>query len=255
MSSISAIIIAKNEENMIADCIDSVSFCDETVVIDNGSTDKTPEIAKRMRAKVYFINEVNFAALRNIGASKAKNPWIIYIDADERVSTSLRENIEEAIKKSEKKVAGYRVMRKNYYFGKHEWPQIEKLERLFVKKHLKRWYGDLHETAEVSGKMEDLRGGYLLHYTHRDLSSMLRKTIEWSKVEAKLRFDSNHPVITWWRFPRVMLTAFFDSYIRQKGYKAGTVGVIESMYQSFSIFITYARLWEMQRSSDDPIHE
>ena len=89
--------------------------------------------------------------------------------------------------------------------------------------------------------------GYLLHYTHRDLKSMVEKTMEWSKVEAELRYKSGHPKITWWRFPRVMLTAFFDSYIRQGGWKAGAVGLIESMYQSFSIFVTYARLWEMQQ--------
>jgi len=76
---------------------------------------------------------------------------------------------------------------------------------------------------------------------------MLEKTISWSEVEAQLRYDSSHPKMTWWRFPRVMFRAFADSYIRQKGWKAGTAGVVESMYQSFSMFITYARLWEMQQ--------
>lgn len=249
MSKISAVIIARNEENTIADCIESVSFCDEIIVIDNDSTDKTADVAKNMRAKVYLVNEKSFAKLRNIGALRAKAVWILYIDADERVSTTLKENIQEIINKSKIEASGYRIMRKNYYFGKHEWPYIEKLERLFIKKHLKKWYGDLHETPETTGKIKDITEGYLFHYTHRDLSSMLRKTIEWSKVEARLRFDSNHPKVTWWRFPRVMLTAFYDSYIKQKGYKAGAVGIVESMYQAFSMFITYARLWEMQQNN------
>ncbi len=75
---------------------------------------------------------------------------------------------------------------------------------------------------------------------------MVNKTNTWSDTEAKLRLEAKHPQITWWRFPRVMTTAFVDSFFRQKGYKAGTAGIIESIYQSFSMFITYAKLWEMQ---------
>ena len=247
MNKISAVILAKNEENMIADCIESVSFCDEIIVIDNDSNDMTADIAKSMNAKVYLVNELSFAFLRNFGLSKVKNEWILYVDADERVSTILRESILNIIKVSAKTIAGYRLKRKNYYFGKNEWPQIEKLERLFVKKYLKNWRGELHETPEVDGQIKNIDEGFLLHYTHRDLTSMLKKTIEWSRIEAKLRFDSHHPKVTWWRIPRVMLTAFYNSYINQKGYKAGTVGIIESTYQAFSMFVTYARLWEMQQ--------
>ena len=79
---------------------------------------------------------------------------------------------------------------------------------------------------------------------------MVNKTLEWSKIEAELRFNSNHPKMVWWRFPRVMTTAFLNSYVKQGGYKVGTVGIIESVYQSFSMFITYARLWEMQKKRD-----
>ena len=88
-----------------------------------------------------------------------------------------------------------------------------------------------------------------MHYTHRDLESMVNKTAAWSSIEAAQRYKQNHPKISWWRFPRVMLTAFFNSYIIQGGYKAKTVGIIESVYQAFSIFITYAKLWEMQKQS------
>ena len=79
---------------------------------------------------------------------------------------------------------------------------------------------------------------------------MVNKTLEWSTIEAKLRFKSNHPKMTWWRFPRVMIPAIFNSYVKQKGYKAGTVGIVESFYQAFSMFITYAKLWEMQVKSE-----
>jgi glycosyltransferase involved in cell wall biosynthesis len=249
MSKLSAIIIVKNGEELIADCLDSLSFCDEIIVVDDNSTDKTADIARLMKAKVFETGNNNalqsFAEKRNFGLKKAKNKWVIYVDVDERVSPELQKNIEEVVEKKESNYAAYRIQRKNFYFGNHEWPFIEKLERVFEKDKLKEWYGELHETAKVEGQIGDI-DGFLLHYTHRDLTSMVEKTITWSQTETQLRINANHPQMTWWRFPRVMTTAFLNSYIKQKGYKAGTAGLVESIYQSFSIFITYARLWEMQ---------
>ncbi|MBI5123511.1 glycosyltransferase family 2 protein [Candidatus Roizmanbacteria bacterium] len=244
MINLSAIILTKNAEDMIADCLDSVSFCDEIIVIDDGSTDRTTEIAKLQGVKVFSIISRSFSERRNYGLKKAKNKWILYIDADERISSELKENIKKTIGENSE-FSAYRLQRKNFYFGTYEWPYIEKLERLFKKNALKEWHGQLHETAQVNGEIGDL-DGYLLHYTHRDLTSMVEKTIVWSEIEAELRLDAHHPKMTWWRFPRVMLTAFFNSYVKQKGYKAGTAGLVESIYQAFSMFITYARLWEMQ---------
>lgn len=248
MIQLTGVIIARNEEDRIADCIDSLSFCDELIVVDNGSSDRTAEIAERMGAKIVVCKTFDFSQVRSYGLHKAKGTWILYVDADERVSKELAESIKTVIAGQYKSddPSAYKLQRKNFYFGKHEWPQIEKLERLFYRKALKGWRGAVHESPVYEGEFGEL-SGYLLHYTHRDLSQMLAKTIEWSEIEAELRFKAGHPKVTWWRFPRVMLTAFVDSYIRQGGYKVGVVGIIESMYQSFSMFITYARLWEIQR--------
>lgn len=240
---LTGIVITKNEEKTIEDCLKSLSFCDEIIVVDSNSQDKTEEIAKKNGAKVYSENFKDFSESRNFGLEKAEGDWILYVDADERVSQELADDIKSKIKSPEFKV--YKVIRKNYYFGNNAWPYLEKLERLFLKKDFKGWTGKLHESPVYDSKTGILNG-FLLHYTHRDLFAMVEKTNKWSDTEALLRFNSNHPKMTWWRFPRVMLTAFFDSYIKQGGWKAGAVGVIESMYQSFSIFITYAKLWELQ---------
>lgn len=247
MSKISAIVIAKNEEAMIADCLDSISFCDEVIVVDGGSEDRTVEISKRMKAAVFEHKTNDFSDMRNVCLQKASGDWILYIDADERVSEDLQKAITHLITTSDRReqLNAYFLRRKNFYFGNHEWPYIERIERLFKRNQLGGWKGKLHESPIVDGGIGEL-DGFLLHYTHRDLSSMLAKTIEWSQIEAELRFKAGHPQMTWWRFLRVVATAFFDSYIRQMGWKAGTVGLIESIYQSFSMFITYARLWEMQ---------
>lgn len=246
MSNLSAIIIVKNGEEMIEDCISSVKFCDEIVVVDSGSTDKTIEIAQKNGAKVFRIDTSDFSKLRNFGKEYAKGEWIFYVDADEKVTPELAKDIRNRIEE-ENQYGAFRIKRKNYYLGNHEWPGSELLERVFKKEALKQWYGSLHESAQVEGSIGIL-DGYLLHYSHRNLSLMLKKTIVWSSVEANLRFESHHPAMTWWRFFRVMITGFCNSFFVQKGYTVGIVGLIESMYQSFSLFITYAKLWELQKN-------
>lgn len=255
MIKISGIVITKNAENLIADCLDSLSFCEEIIVIDSKSEDRTREIAEKMGAKVVEYSSDDFSEMRNMGMKKAMGEWLLYIDADERVTKELASSIKYwALSIKDNNFSAFKIKRKNFYFGNHEWPYIEHLERLFKKDRLDGWYGRLHESPKVNGEIGELEG-YLLHYTHKDLGSMLAKTIKWSKIEAELRYKSGHPKMSWWRFPRVMLTAFFDSYIRQGGWKIGAAGLVESMYQSFSIFITYARLWEMQQGkTHEKIH-
>jgi (heptosyl)LPS beta-1,4-glucosyltransferase len=271
---LSAIILTKNAEEVLADCIDSVSFCDEVIVIDDSSTDRTPDLAKHMGAHVFQNDSKSFAEKRNFGLKKAKGKWVLYVDSDERVSPELKASILDIIsdrhsgKRSASRisqeleddvrdsgqarmtnVSAYRIKRKNFYYGDHEWPYIEKLERLFKKSKLVEWYGDLHETAKVDGTIEEIEEGVLLHYTRTSITAMVNKTIQWSEVEADLRLKAHHPKMTGWRFFRVMFTGFYGSYIKQEGWRAGTAGLVESIYQSFSMFITYARLWELQQKT------
>lgn len=243
---LSGVVITKNEEQMLADCLDTLSFCDEIVVVDTGSTDSTVDIAKRMKARVVTDISSDFSHFRNTGLREAKGEWILYIDADERVSKELATSIKQVVQNETQSFDVYALQRQNFYLGNHLWPKIEKMERLFRKSALKKWTGALHETPQYTGE-KGILDGYLSHYTHRDLRSMLEKTIVYSEKEALLRFEAKHPKMTWWRFPRVVVGAFFDSYIKQQGWKVGVVGLIESIYQGYSIFITYARLWELQQ--------
>lgn len=243
MNKISGVVITKNSEEMIADCLDSLFFCDEIIVVDNMSSDRTKDIATKMGTKVFGHNSSDFSEKRNFGLDKASGSWVIYVDSDERVTPELANEIRKNV--NSEGFSAFKIKRKNFYLGNHEWPHIEYLERVFRRDKLERWYGKLHESPKFEGKIGILNG-HLLHYTHRNPTEMVNKTIEWSKTEAELRYKAGHPKMTWWRFPRVMLTAFFDSYVKQGGWKVGTVGLVEGIYQAFSIFITYARLWEMQ---------
>ena len=244
---ITAIILAKNEGNRIEKCLASLSWVKEIIVIDNGSTDNTRELVERHHIKLIEDKETDFSKLRNKGKDIASGLWLLYVDADEQVSQELERKIESVMSTFDvsKDPKGYFIKRKNYYLG-HEWPFMDKMHRLFWKKSLKGWEGKLHETAIIDGEVGTIYEP-LIHDTHRTLSEMVEKTNVWSEVEARLRMDYGHPPVVWWRFLRVMITSFWDSFVSQRGWKAGTVGWIESIYQSFSIFITYAKLWELQQ--------
>lgn len=241
---ISILIISKNEEEVIEECIKSVkALADEIIVVDD-SSDKTAEIAEKLGAKVIHNNFKNFSDQRNEALKHARNEWIFYIDADERATPKFIDEVRERIKKSPDNIAGFFVKRKTFYFGR-DWNFTDKVERVFKKSKLLGWKGVVHETPSVDGKMEIIDEP-ILHYTHRNLSQMLEKTNKWSEYEAKLRFDANHPKMNILRFVRVIMTGFLKSYVKEKGYKNGTAGMIEAIYQGYSMFITYSKLWEMQ---------
>ncbi len=243
---ISAIIIAKNEADQIEDCIKSLSFVDEIILVDNGSTDDTLNIAKKYKTEIVEVQGLDFSYLRNIGREKAKNTWLLYIDTDERISQELQKEILNCVNKKTSFQA-YNLKRQNYYLGK-QWPKKENMVRLMKKNVLIGWQGALHETPIINGKIGYLQN-LMFHYTHRSLKEMIDKTNEWSEVEASLRFQNNHPQMTWWRFIRVIISSFYQTFIMSEGYKAGTIGLIEGIYQAYSMFITYAKLWEKQNKA------
>lgn len=248
-TTVSAIIIAKNEEERIAKCLKSVAFAEERIVVDNGSTDKTIRIARNAGAKIITSEEKDFSNLRELGLREATGTWVLYIDADEEVGESLQKEIQHVIRSNS--TAGYVIRRDTYFLG-HHWPYQDKVERLFLRNALRGWHGTLHETPLYVGSIGTLNNP-IVHRTHRTLEEMVAKTNEWSALEAKLRLDANHPSVVWWRLLRVMITGFYRSFFAQGGWRAGTVGWIESIYQGFSMFITYAKLWEMQQKRHENI--
>lgn len=247
-ATVSVIIIARDEAEILPVCLAGLAWADEIIVVDNGSTDATPEIARRAGATVVSAPGRDFAELRTTGLKAATGTWVLYVDADERVPAELQQEIRQLLLsfEPERDPHGYFLRRRNYYLGRL-WPEQDKMQRLFWKSALKRWHGPLHETADIDGTYGTLRHP-LDHYTHRSLEAMVAKTNEWSEIEATLRLKAQHPPVVGWRLIRVFLTGFLGTFVRQKGWKAGTVGWIESVYQGFSYIITYAKLWEKQQS-------
>lgn len=250
------IIIAKNEEKLIGTCLESVKWADEIIVVDNGSDDQTREIAKKYTDKIISVEDEDFSFLRNKGMEKASNEWVLYIDSDERILKPLKEEILQIIESS--KYSALAIPRKNIIFGKSVnygpfWPDW--VTRLLKKEDFDTWVGKVHEYPKFKGKLGYLRNSFL-HLTHRNLDQIILKSLEWSKIDAKLRFDSNHPKMSGWRFVRILFSELFHQGILRKGFFGGTVGVIDSILQTFSLFMSYVRLWQMQQSKDtDHIYE
>lgn len=244
-SKLSVIIFARNEEEMIRDCLESVKWADEIVFIDNGSIDKTCKIAKKYKAEIFEKKKGSFSDLRNFGAEKAKGDWLFYVDADERVPPLLRKEIQSAISN----YSAFAIPRRNIRLGKEMrfggwWPDY--VLRLVRKDRLEGWQGELHEQPEIEGEIGKLENA-LVHFSHRgSIEHKVENTIDWSRIEAKLLHQSGHPPMNVARFLSAMGGEFFQRMIKKQAWRDGTEGVIETIYQVFSVFISYARLWELQ---------
>jgi (heptosyl)LPS beta-1,4-glucosyltransferase len=255
---ISIIILAGNEEKIISDCLKSCLWADQIVLVAANSTDKTISIAKKLASKKLVVKTVfdeynkNFSRWRNLGFKSAKFDWIFYVDSDERVTNDLKKEIQSIISQPPKSLTYYAIPRQNYYLGhrvKYGGSYPDYVKRLFHRLNFKGYSGDLHEEPLVSGSPTHL-AGHLLHYTHRDLSSMLQKTIAWTDLEAQNLYRHHHPPVVWWRFPRMMFTKFFERLILQQMWRDGVVGWISVIFETFDTFIIYARLWEIQQQNN-----
>lgn len=249
---LSVIILVHNEEEVIKDCLESVKWAEEIIVVNNDSTDRTLDVVKKYRAKIVRSATGNsFADHRNIGARAARGEWLLHVDADERVTPELRDEIEKELSVTEK-YAAYAIPRKNIRLTKvlyHGgwWPDY--VLRLIKKEKLRKWRGDLHEQPEIDGEVGYLKEA-LIHFSHRgSLEHKLQNTINWSKIEAQKLYESGHPPMNVPRFVSAMGREFYKRMIKFQAWRDGTEGVMEAIYQVFSVFITYARLWEMQKKN------
>lgn len=245
---LSVVLNAKNEEQIIKTCLESVKWADEIIVILNDSTDKTKEIAQKYTKNIFPIEGQNFAKVKNLGLEKASGDWVLFIDADERVLEPLKEEIQRISSEATEKSA-YALSRKNIIFGQevnygpyqHDW-----IIRLVKKEKAKGWIGEVHEHLEFEGELGYTKNS-LLHLTHRDIDHFVLKSLEWSVIDAKLRFDAKHPPMSKWRFARILITETWHQGVTRKGFFGGTVGMIDSMLQVFFFYMTYVRLWQMQQ--------
>lgn len=245
--SITAVIIAKNEFQMLANCIETLRWCDEVVVIDNGSTDQTSQLAESLGARVVSFQADSFAQLRTKGLKFCKTDWIMYIDADERVTPQLSQEILVHMETNDAQVL--RLRRQNFCYGFElnagGW-ESDFVERVFFRTAISGWEGDIHESPIYEGTVFTLHHP-LWHLTHRSTSENLLKSASWTPIEAKLLADANEPSVKPLLIWRKFLMEFFRRYVLKKGSKDGMVGFVEAFSQALNRALVYIQVWELQQ--------
>lgn len=245
--SITAVIIAKDEERMIENCINTLKWCDQVMVIDPGSQDRTAEIAEALGAKVIGFEHQSFARLRNKALQQVTTEWIFYIDADERVVPALAKEIMVQLETSDSKVFSF--ARQNICYGKklsHGGWSNDQVTRLFAVDNLEKWTGSIHESPVFSGEAS-LLVTPLIHLTHRNTTDGLKKTISWTKVEAQLLYKADCPKVTFLTLIRKGSMEFLRRGIFQRGYRDGVEGLIEAVVQGINRVLVYIQVWELQQ--------
>lgn len=242
---ISATIITFNEERNVSRVIESLRCCDEILVLDSGSNDRTVEIATKLGARVEEAGWHGYAAQKNIAAELAAHDWILSIDADESVSEALEAEIWH-IKKTGPRFDGYTMPRLAQYLGRwilHSGWYPDRKVRLFNRKKA-RWVGDfVHESVEVVGSVGHLKSN-LLHFTCNSLSEHLRSMDGYTTLAAQEIAAREQRIA----LPRLLLDppwTFFRTYVFKLGFLDGMEGLSIAYMAALYNFVKYAKARHM----------
>ncbi len=245
---LSVVISAYNEEKKLGDCLDSVSFADEVIVIDNESTDATAEIAKKHGATVIKRkNNLMLNVNKNFGFTKAKHEWILSLDADERIPEELAIEIAQTIENKDA-LQGYWISRRNIIFGKwikHTGWYPDYVLRLFKKKSGKFEERHVHEMIKLEGEAGHLSSD-MVHLNYETIAQFLHKTIVIYAPNEAAELLRNGYKLTFsdaFRFP---LNEFLSRYFLREGYRDGFHGLMLSLLMAAYHFIVYANIWELK---------
>lgn len=249
MSRLSVAIITYNEEEEIRDCLESVKWADEIVVVDSFSTDKTLDICRQYTNKVFQHEWSGYSNQKNYAINVTTNPWILILDADERVSERLTKEIKEILDK-DLGVDGYYIPRKSYFLGR--WIRYggwypDYSIRLFRKDKGRFEQREVHESVRINGKTAKLKN-HLEHYTYRNLSEYIQRMDRYSTLAAMEMIGEGRRSGPRNILFRPILT-FFRMYILKQGFREGIYGLLISVLYSYYTFLKYAKLWEMRKIS------
>ncbi|WP_372882174.1 glycosyltransferase family 2 protein [Psychromonas sp.] len=245
-NSISAIIITKNEENNLPACLDSLTWVDEIIIVDSGSTDQTETIANSYGAKFYsHTNWQGFGKQKQLAQNYATSKWIIAIDADEVVSPELQQSIQLQISKADAQNQVFKIQRKTWVFGRflqHSgW--VDKIIRVYPKQLAH--YNDalVHEkiVTEKHVKISQLQGD-LFHYSYSNIENYLVKSASYGKAWADGRQKRGKKASLSQGFTHA-LGCFVKMYLLKRGFLDGKQGLLIAILSAHSTFIKYADLW------------
>ena len=242
-------VITHNEADHIGAALDSVAWADERIVIDSGSKDGTVEIARAKATKVIVREWPGYSAQKNFAADQASNDWVLSMDADERVTPALAEEVRRVLSR-EPAARGYRIKRVSRYLGKWirttDWFPDYQL-RLYDRR-AGRWNGlKIHESFRLAQGEPGRLDGEMEHYAYRDISHHLQKINAYTTLIADQWVEEGrtttpihlalHPTL-----------AFLRNYVLRAGFRQGATGFVISVLNSYYVFLKFAKLWERQRA-------
>lgn len=245
---ISAIVLTRDEEKHIENCLESLAWADERLVIDSGSVDRTLQLAEKCGARVVSHPFTDFASQRNFAVSEAKGDWVLFIDADERVTLHLAEEIQSVVKGSDPlkssgeqpPLAVYAIPRYNYFFGKRLRfsDSREDAPVRFFPRQQATWAQPVHERVVSDLPLRKFQSP-ILHYSTRDLAHYRQKVHDYVPLELHtLRVKGVKPGL--WRVFLVPLAKFLWLYIFKLGFLDGVAGF---QYAILSAYYAFRKYW------------
>ena len=253
MPKVSVTIITLNEAAHIADAIESAAWAHEVIVVDSGSIDETLAIARAKGARVETRTWTGYVDQKNYAAGLASNDWIFSLDADERITPSLATEVQRLLT-SEPPHRGFRVPRVSHHFGRwirttDFYPDFQ--TRLYDRRGA-RWTGrHVHESVSVDGTTGQLTHE-LQHYSYRDLCDHLNRINHYTTLAARQMHEGGRrtgPVGLLVHPP----AAFLRNYVLRRGFMDGTAGLVLSLVNAYSVFLKFAKLWELQHGTSSRV--
>ena len=241
---LSAIILTHNSSDTLLRTLESLTWCDEVIVVDDESSDDTVSIAKKAGATVFtHKTQDDFAAQRNWAMEKAKGDWILFVDSDEAVPPELASEIQRV----DKNAQGYFIKRKDYLFGSwlaHGETGRVRLLRL-ARKGAGKWERPVHETWNIAGATGQLSHP-ILHYPHPNVAQFIDEINRYSTLNARY-LHAQGIRASWWHISAYPKAKFFVDYFWYLGFLDGTAGAVVALMMSFHSFLTRAKLYLLQK--------
>ncbi|SFO04813.1 glycosyltransferase family 2 protein [Xenorhabdus japonica] len=247
---LSVVMITKNAADLITDCLLSVNWADEIIVLDSGSTDTTCQIASEMGAKVYSNTEWSgFGRQRQLAQSYASGDYIFMIDSDERVTPELKASIEQVLANPDDNKV-YSCARLNLFMGqfmKHSGWYPDKVIRLYCRERYQYNDNQVHESLDTQGASIVTLRGDLRHLTCRNLMEFQQKQLNYARDWAKHRYEQGKKT-RYFSIISHTLGAFFKTWLLRAGFLDGKQGLVLAIVNAQYTFNKYAALWEMTQT-------
>lgn len=252
---ISACVTTFNEEHNIHRCLQSLVWCDEIVVVDSFSTDRTVELCRTYTDKVEQHAWLGYIGQKNLIRKMASHEWLLFVDADEEVSDALREQIIAEFNKGPGEICGYEFPRMVNYMGRWirhgEWYPDVKL-RLFRKDRGRSGGQEPHDQVFVNGPIKRLRG-HLYHFTYDDLYDHVETMNRFSTITAREKYREGQR-FRWADFVFRPPLRFLKAFFIKRGFMDGTRGFLIALISSVGVYVKYAKLWELEISEKHGTH-